>query len=499
MRKQKSIFIKNVALPKRSLFENEIQLVANKIDIFTGKRNRSSQSTRYKRVIAAQLVIEGLYQGFCNIQKLPLTVPHHPKSYSQNSSSQFYGVGYRILRSICDTLEHLGWVKRDLGYRSLSEKDPTTELRPTGDLLEAFNALGIAWQEMEPLKNNIQLRNYDSQTKKKYSLPVPDDEFTNTCKTNLDAINHFICKQAICLAVTNSNLSELARHMSEPKRKRRYDYRKDNEYPLNFSFSMVQLKRIFARSSMGLGGRFYGGWWQFIPKEYRPYITVNGHPTVEIDYSGLHPYMLYHLEGLDPPEGDIYDIGLWGNDLERSTKRPLVKEFFNASINDQYGYFRLTQLELSTLGVTQTKLVKLITSKHSAIAHRFSSGYGLHLQWIDSQLAERVMLLLMDQNKICLPVHDSFIGLLTQRNAIIEAMKTAYFERFNKAISLASKDLYMQDASGNPKYQRQFPLPFDKDGLVDRATMFQQHNDSIHGQYVRSYSCRGYYSDLSYL
>ena len=151
------------------------------------------------------------------------------------------------------------------------------------------------------------------------------------------------------------------------------------------------------------------------------------------------------------------------------------------------------------LGVTQAKLVKLITSKHSAVAHRFSSGYGLRLQWIDSQLAERVMQLLMVQNKICLPVHDSFIGLLTQRNSIIQAMEKAYFERFGKTIPLASKDLFMKDDAGNPRYSRQFSLPFDDDGLVDRVRMFQDHNDSIHGQFVRSYWKHGYHADLSYL
>jgi hypothetical protein len=200
-----------------------------------------------------------------------------------------------------------------------------------------------------------------------------------------------------------------------------------------------------------------------------------------------------------PPEGDMYDIGLWNNDLERSIKRPLVKEFFNASINDQYGYFRLTQSELSMLGTTNAELTRLIQSKHSPIAHRFSSGYGLRLQWVDSQLAERVMLLLMSQNKICLPVHDSFIGLLTQHNSIIKAMETAYFERFGLSIPLSSKNLFMEDASGNPKYQRQFPLPFYSDGLVDYTRLYQEHSESIHGQYVRSYWKNGYCSDLSYL
>jgi hypothetical protein len=40
---------------------------------------------------------------------------------------------------------------------------------------------------------------------------------------------------------------------------------------------------------MTKGGRFYGGWWQSLKNSdndiYRPYLTINGLTTGEIDYS----------------------------------------------------------------------------------------------------------------------------------------------------------------------------------------------------------------------
>ena len=59
------------------------------------------------------------------------------------------------------------------------------------------------------------------------------------------------------------------------------------------------------------GGRYYGGWWQQIPKEWRQEIRIGNTPTVEIDYSGLHIVILYALEGIDywkKIKKDVYEI-----------------------------------------------------------------------------------------------------------------------------------------------------------------------------------------------
>lgn len=39
------------------------------------------------------------------------------------------------------------------------------------------------------------------------------------------------------------------------------------------------LYRIFHDDNLKTGGRFYGGWWQEIPDEYRPYIIIDGDQT----------------------------------------------------------------------------------------------------------------------------------------------------------------------------------------------------------------------------
>ena len=96
------------------------------------------------------------------------------------------------------------------------------------------------------------------------------------------------------------------------------------------------LYRVFNDTDFTNGGRFYGGWWQVIPSEYRTRIRINEKRTVELDFGTLHPTMLYSEVGLKPPE-DSYQIGLFPrsssgmNSLE--AYRQLVKRCFNAMLN----------------------------------------------------------------------------------------------------------------------------------------------------------------------
>jgi hypothetical protein len=75
-------------------------------------------------------------------------------------------------------------------------------------------------------------------------------------------------------------------------------------------FSRKRLHRVFLdrRHKLDRGGRFYGAWYQNIPKEYRQHIMIDGAPTMELDYSALHPNLLYYHAGVDPPKGGI---SLW--------------------------------------------------------------------------------------------------------------------------------------------------------------------------------------------
>ena len=65
----------------------------------------------------------------------------------------------------------------------------------------------------------------------------------------------------------------------------------------------------FNNESFEDGGRFYGGWWQSIPSEYRKYISLNGDLTIEMDYSSIHIHLLYAELQSHCPHKDHYVFG----------------------------------------------------------------------------------------------------------------------------------------------------------------------------------------------
>src|SRR5262245_11233352 len=139
----------------------------------------------------------------------------------------------------------------------------------------------------------------------------------------------------------------------------------------NIGAATVRLHRVFNQSSFLLGGRFYGGWWQNIPKSYRAHITIDGARTVEMDYPRLHPTLLY-AECRQPMYGDPYDIP--------GADRRLVKVAFNTLVNadSRAAAKRVIATDIGGEGgfAKADALLRDIATKHAPIAHNFGSGAG---------------------------------------------------------------------------------------------------------------------------
>ena len=189
---------------------------------------------------------------------------------------------------------------------------------------------------------------------------------------------------------------------------------------VNIGAATPRLHRIFNQSNFEFGGRFYGGWWQNIPSEYRADITINGAPTVEIDYPRLHPSLLYAICG-HSMMGDPYDIP----DIERR----LVKRAFNTLVNadTRIGAIRAIARKIGGKGAfaKAADLVSQIQAKHAPVAHNFGSGAGRRLMRRDSDMTEYLLLCLLKRGIVALPVHDSYIVEESAKGALLEAMAKA--------------------------------------------------------------------------
>lgn len=251
----------------------------------------------------------------------------------------------------------------------------------------------------------------------------------------------------------------------------------------HINFYDVFLYRVFSNGSIELGGRFYGGWWQIIPSRYRPYITINSLATYEIDYSAFHPTMLYALNDLPVPEGDLYDFNYrfpgypnWDPTTEPyKTLRDIHKKLFNAYLNDPKGRYRLPIKDIEVIGMSTQRLREQMLLKHPILI--VSQGIGLELQYLDSQIAEYVILDLLKDDITCLPVHDSFI----------------VDRRFVSRLEDAMNRGYRKFVPGHPKLKlekpqqfSEFQMPFTPDGELNRPAMYAMHESAIHNLYVQS-------------
>lgn len=114
------------------------------------------------------------------------------------------------------------------------------------------------------------------------------------------------------------------------------------------------------------------------------------------------------------------------------------------------------------------QLYQLVINKHPLIAQ--TVGKGLHYQFLDSQLAESVMLKLLKQKIVCLPIHDSFV------------VQTQYVDALNNAMSQAYQELFAGfPALKDPEpSQSQFEQVFYPSGQLDETYMNNKRSSSIH-------------------
>ena len=175
----------------------------------------------------------------------------------------------------------------------------------------------------------------------------------------------------------------------------------------HISSSQAYLRRIFSRNSFDLGGRLYCTL-QNKESETRKYLRFDGDPTIEIDYSGIHPSMLYMQKGKRLLR-DI-DIPYTVKGFERDD----VKIAFNILINTGTSREASSKTVSDNLGITQKQATKLIDGIYAAnepISEYFNNkNYGLRLQRIDSDIAlEIVDHFINVLRRPIIPIHDSFI------------------------------------------------------------------------------------------
>ena len=309
-----------------------------------------------------------------------------------------------------------GYFSREKGTGGL------TRLAPTDRLLERFENL-----EGHPafvVSPNLDLECIILRDKLDGSnntdIPYTDTPKTERFRNNLKTINECLIKHWADLRIKDSEVEKLAQRVLQDP---------DKE-PIDLSRRI--LTRIFSNGSFDQGGRFYRGWWQNVPSEYRPYITIDSKATSEHDYSQLNPNMIYSAYNKELGSEDAYSR------VAGEEHRDVVKQAFNAMFQASTTLDRKPDgIELDAIGMSWRELKEEILNAHKPIKDYFFKGLGNRLQFEDSIIAESIMLHFAKMDAPALPIHDSFVMHhgYGDKGGLEEAMRRAYFERFNSSLS----------------------------------------------------------------
>ena len=378
-------------------------------------------------------------------QLIELWKKHHTHKDNQSSiqkNKNFYSalqqyrdpyLTYRMAIQAFEGLQKLDLIEvtKNGFYDHIKMEGNLTRYRATPQLSEMLTELdGHPLFDLPPNLdiNTILLRHKIDG--RKMLAPYEEDKDTEQWRINLKEINACFSRHMLDLRIKDSEVEALQERLLSDSEKEPIDLTKK------------LLVRIFINSSFGEGGRFYRGWWQNVPSEYRPFITINSKSTQEHDYSQLNPNMIYSLYNHELGSEDAYSrvIG--------PEHRDVVKESFNAMFQANTSLeSKPTGINIDEIGMTWKELRQAILDTHKPIKDLFFTGLGNKLQFEDSIMAENVMLQFAKMDYPALPVHDSFImhHAFGNHGELEEAMRRAFHDRFHRDIGISRELVIRQE------------------------------------------------------
>lgn len=379
-----------------------------------------------------------------------ITYSRNKNDYGPNGRYGKLHLGHSITLNVIEFLEKHRYIEHHIGiYDAASGIGRLPRIKATDKLIHLLAddykiEVGMYcwdWNEGSP---TVILRDEN-----KKDMDYRDTDDTLRMKENLRIINRNMEKHAVLLYIPNNEYRKLFTRIRSVSSA---TLQKGTSKKGVADFTRKWVYRIFNNGSFNLGGRFYGGWWQNIPKEYRYFIRLDDKDVVECDYSGLHINMLYAMEKLPMPEGDVYHVPGYSNDDDF---RAFVKQLLLTMVNSSGGreeareaihqsVHRLKELVLpkeipSTKGMDLFPLMDAFAAKHLKVSHYFCTGAGIDLQFIDSQIAEQVMLHFSTMGYPILPMHDSFIIHHGLEQELKDTMNQAFKDKLGSDIKVDLK------------------------------------------------------------
>lgn len=429
--------------------------------------------------------------------------------YSLPEGYNSLGIAYRPLIAVTnrlllyDMLEDVpGFIDEETG------KSFQTRIRPTEELISYFQNIPISEiKETFVHDEAIRLR---TKALKKYKnkqininkyLKYDETDYTNSIRDQTFFYNETIKHSHIDLYQINS---------------RAFDSSKIDPTELRINLNHKSIHRVF-NDDFDKGGRFYGAWWQNIPKILRNNILIDGEPTIELDFKGFHIALLYAYKGIDYFVDDSRKDPYKVDGFDRDTVKLLLQTILNSKDeNEAKRGFRQARYKNYLPPMPNSDLNALIErfeTMHAPIADYFYKEEGLYLQNVDARIAEHVIESCMKEGVvnlelakkgielrdkfIVLPIHDSFRVQAKYSDALERTMIQSLETVGRELTYLYDKNFYnyqpkfsytelidLNALSDDPNYQER-ASSFRLDGLMPELKILRKHDKDQDEDYFK--------------
>ena len=286
-------------------------------------------------------------------------------AYAAANKMTGQGISYKKTKALLETLDSLGYIELFIGYYDVAK---SIGIQSFFLITEKMRDL---WEGMDvataPKIEQVGVVIKDSKTKEEKS--TKGVRGVTLVKKDLDTYNKVLSANKIVVGGEEVD---------------------------------VAYKRVFHDTLQGSGRYYSNNGVQTIPKQERQHITINGYETVELDYSAMHPRILYSIE-------DIRIHDWWCPYTVPGVDRQAAKMALLCMFNSESRVSACAAMRTKGFANAQDVVAAMEEHNKDITHHFYKTGMWKALHWLDSQIATKVLMALAGKGIVCLPWHDSFV------------------------------------------------------------------------------------------
>jgi hypothetical protein len=408
-------------------------------ELVGSSNNKGSMSV--KDII--RVVLVDLYSTYKHDPKLCTGFARKHTDWTVKDRYNGQGIPRKIV-DVVDALKKARYLRYEPGQSKKAGDDVNkrSRIQPTKKLKDLFKRLEVKSSSIinNHKRETILLRDKDADDENTVSIKYEDTPATISMRKVVESYNEMMQEH----------------HVDVASLRKPFYVREDIDEQGEVTKEVIPIGpdhmftyRVFSRGDTKFRkhGRWYGGFWQRLPKkriDLRRDIYIDGEPTDEIDFCGLHPTLLA-LEHGKLLEGDKYDLGRPVLDtLKISEQRNIVKELVLIAINAKsknaaYAAFNGQNKDKTLSHAELDQLLAAFIEKYPFLQGELCSDKGIDLMYTDSQITEAVIKRFVEADKPILPIHDSYIVKQIDRSFLKLIMKDACNEVLGHTLPFESE------------------------------------------------------------